>query len=267
MKTIPRELGFVYTPDPDPAKAYPCARCQSTTKVRYLMKIYNEDLVVCRDCAKQVRKDRKAQRQRIPKQRRTNVSPEHLAERLQNLNKANLALRAREEAIKHGMLPQISLRYLQIAFCALSGMTETSIQHMFGYKLRETITKILRRPEVKAEMEKIIAAQRQKLINGEFGVQAMMKAKAVAMAQTIADQATYASEGVKHREALKAAELGLKLSGDFVKKTVHEHLFGLIKGFTDEELETYRTHKRWPARFADSLRALGVIDVTPNGSG
>jgi hypothetical protein len=165
---------------------------------------------------------------------------------------------------------ELRKRHLQVLLHHLAGETNQEIRERFRMRSDRTVPNILKRPEVRAEIDKILAQQRERLVHGEFGVSTMAKANAIAAANTIFNQANGTTEGVSHRDARQAAELTLKLSGDLVEKKVNEHVHRLIQNFTTEELEAWVSGKGVPARVREQFKVLGIdveqrsiIDVTP----
>jgi len=179
------------------------------------------------------------------------------ANRRASIERANAATQLR---IATGGLTR---RHMRIVLLHLAGHTDEEIAKQVGLSNRDVVSRIRRSPNCQKELDRILMAQRERIIAGEFGVQAMAKAAAPAAMRGVIAQATgQDADGnavlVRAGDQRRAAELTLKMAVELMTKTVHEHVLTLIRGLSDDELREVQAHRRWPARIRDHLTKLGV---------
>jgi hypothetical protein len=149
-------------------------------------------------------------------------------------------------------------RLWAVAMLHLGGYDAASIARCIGYAAEKNARKALKHPAVLRIIELVRAEQLERVMRGEYGVQAQAKAAAPAVMEHVAelaggmkDKATGERKGRARRDsdALRAAELTLTVSGDKVerKAVLHAHLF---EQMSDEELERLAANAEWPERFA-----------------
>jgi DNA-binding CsgD family transcriptional regulator len=172
------------------------------------------------------------------------------ANRLASIARANAATQRR---IATGGLTR---RHMRIVLLHLAGHTDEEIAKQVGLANRDVVSRIRRGHPCQKELDRIIMAQRERIIAGEFGVQAQAKAASPKAMKVVTDQ--LGDPNVKPGDQRKAAELTLKMAGELMTKTVHEHVLTLIRGLSDEELREVQAHRRWPTRIRDHLTKLGV---------
>ncbi len=160
-----------------------------------------------------------------------------------------------------------SARHWTVAMLHLGGYDLRSIAGAVGYSNVARAATTLKHPAVRRIIELIREAQVERVLRGEYGVQAQAKAAAPAVMEHVAelaggvkDKATGARVGRAKRDsdALRGAELLLTVSGDKVerKAVMHAHLF---EQMSDDELEKLATGGEWPERFR------GVAGYLPGG--
>ena len=160
-----------------------------------------------------------------------------------------------------------SARQWTVAVLHLGGYDLRTIAGAVGWSNVSNAAKALQHPAVKRIVELIRAEQVDRILRGEYGVQATAKAAAPAVIEHVAelaggvkDKATGARVGRAKRDsdALRGAELLLTVSGDKVerKAVLHAHLF---EQMSDDELERLATGGEWPERFR------GVAGYLPGG--
>jgi len=163
----------------------------------------------------------------------------------------------------------VSARYWSVAMLHLGGYDLRTIAGAVGYTNVARAATLLKHPAVQRIIELIREEQVQRVLRGEYGVQATAKAAAPAVMEHVAELAG----GVKDRrtgertgrarrdaDALRAGELLLTVSGDKVerKAILHAHLF---EQMSDQELERLAKDAEWPERFK------GVAGYLPGGEG
>lgn len=207
------------------------------------------------------------------------MSPAVVAERLAQLRvkaRASLAERKAEqkrwlESLSGLSLDELRLttpmRLWSVAMLHLGGYDTSSIARALGYSEHKNAAKALRHPAVQRIIELVRAAQLERVMSGEYGVQAQAKAAAPAvmehvteLAGGVKDKATGERKGRARRDsdALRAAELTLTVSGDKIerKAVMHAHIFAQM---SEGELEALAVSGEWPERFR------GVAGYLPGG--
>ena len=143
-------------------------------------------------------------------------------------------------------------RYWSVAMLHLGGYDASSIARCIGYTNEAASLKALRHPAVRRIIELVRQEQLERVMRGEYGVQATAKAAAPAVMEHVAelaggvkDRATGERKGRARRDAdaLRGAELLLTVSGDKVerKQILHAHLF---EQMSDAELEALAVKMR-----------------------
>ncbi len=201
-------------------------------------------------------------------------------ERFAAMQKAAHASRAEKKAAARRWLESIpGLNLAELRTSTPTKFWTVAMLHLGGYDLRTIAGVIgwsnvaraataLKHPAVRRIVELIREAQVERVLRGEYGVQAQAKAAAPAVMEHVAelaggvkDKATGARVGRAKRDsdALRGAELLLTVSGDKVerKAVMHAHLF---EQMSDDELEKLATGGEWPERFR------GVAGYLPGGS-
>src|SRR5215469_5331908 len=204
-----------------------------------------------------------------------------VAERLAKMHVAAKASREERKAEQRAWLEGLSgstldalrrstpQRLWAVAMLDLGGYDATAIARCIGYTNEAASLKALRHPAVKRIVELVRQEQLERVMRGEYGVQATAKAAAPAVMEHVAelaggvkDRATGERKGRARRDAdaLRGAELPLTVSGDKVerKAIVHAHLF---EQMSEPELEVLATTGAWPERFK------GVAGYLPGPTG
>jgi hypothetical protein len=196
-------------------------------------------------------------------------SPALVAERLARMQGAQRqAAATRAEALRRlaedasGMTLDelrraIPTRYWTVAVAHLGGYDDVTIARSLGYATSHVVARVLRHPAVRALVEKIQAAQLQRVLEGTYGVQAQARAAAPEVMSMVSELAG-ARKGAdgerlgrarRDADALRAAELTLTLSGDKREQVAALHVH-LLESMTDGELEDLAERGIWPDRYA-----------------
>jgi hypothetical protein len=204
-----------------------------------------------------------------------------VAERLAQLRikaKASIAERKAEqrrwlESLSGMSLDELRLstpaRLWSVAMLHLGGYDTTAIARGIGYSDPKNAAKALKHPAVVRIIQLVREAQLERVMRGEYGVQAQAKAAApvvmehvTELAGGVKDKATGERRGRARRDsdALRAAELTLTVSGDKIerKAVLHAHIF---EQMSEEELESLAMTGDWPERFR------GVAGYLPGSGG
>jgi len=155
-------------------------------------------------------------------------------------------------------------RLWAVAMLHLGGYDAASITRCIGYTNQAAGIKALRHPAVKRIVELVRQEQLERVMRGEYGVQATAKAAAPAVMEHVAelaggmkDRATGERKGRARRDsdALRASELLLTVSGDKVerKQILHAHLF---EQMSDAELEALAVRGEVPERLKGAAGLL-----------
>lgn len=214
------------------------------------------------------------------------LTPEQIATRLDNLARGRLRRKPENLAALAVEIAGMSLaeiasktpaRYLTVATYHVMGLNNVEIARILGYAQgskngKEGVRRALARPDVKALVDGIKAAQLERVISGEFGVQAAAKAAAPKVTRRLIEKAGAVEDtsgrpvGMAHRDAdaIRASETVLRLSGDLTEKreSVHLHLLGQLD---PAELRRFADEGVWPARFRhlqEQLEGPAPLDVT-----
>jgi len=200
-----------------------------------------------------------------------------VAERLRMMHIAARASRAERKAEQTRWLESLSGmgldelrrttpgRYWSVAMLHLGGYDASSIARCIGYTNEAASLKALRHPAVRRIIELVRQEQLERVMRGEYGVQATAKAAAPAVMEHVAelaggvkDRATGERKGRARRDAdaLRGAELLLTVSGDKVerKQILHAHLF---EQMSDAELEALAVRGEVPERLKGAAGLLG----------
>jgi len=202
-------------------------------------------------------------------QRHPGPPPAVVAERLEKMHRACRATREERKAEARRWLesvPGLDLAALRrstpakfwtVAMLHLGGYDLRSIAGVIGWSNVARAATALKHPAVQRIVELIREEQVQRVLRGEYGVQAVAKAAAPAVMEHVAelaggvkDRTTGERRGRARRDsdALRGAELLLTVSGDKVerKQILHAHLF---EQMSEVELEALATTGEWPERF------------------
>jgi len=202
-----------------------------------------------------------------------------VVERLAKMQRACRASREEKKAAARRWLESVpgmnlaelrtstSTKYWTVAMLHLGGYDLRTIAGTIGWSNVARAARALKHPAVRRIIELIRAEQVDRILRGEYGVQAAAKAAAPAVMEHVAelaggvkDKATGARIGRAKRDsdALRGAELLLTVSGDKVerKAVLHAHLF---EQMSDDELERLAGAGEWPERFR------GVAGYLPGG--
>ena len=163
-----------------------------------------------------------------------------------------------------------SARLWSVAMLHLGGYDVMAITRCIGYTNHAAASKALKHPAVRRIVELVRAEQLERVMRGEYGVQATAKAAAPAVMEHVAelaggmkDRATGERRGRARRDsdALRASELLLTVSGDKVerKQILHAHLF---EQMSDAELEALAVRGEVPER----LKGAAGLLAGPTGS-
>jgi hypothetical protein len=216
-------------------------------------------------------------------------TPEQVAQRLENLarGRARQKPRQKEDLAQLAidvtgmsldeLRKRISARSLMVAVYHVAGLSVGEIARIIGYATADVARRTLARPDVAALIDRIKAAQLQRVIDGEFGVQAAAKAAAPKIAKRIIEKAGGIEDrdgrpvGMAHRDAdaLRAGETALRLSGDLTERRENVHVH-FMEEMSEHELAGLAEHGVWPEKYQHILGTLGLdepqppaIDVTP----
>jgi len=205
-----------------------------------------------------------------------NLSPAIVAERLARAQVAAKASREERKAEQTRWLESLSglsldelrlstpMRLWSVAMLHLGGYDHASIARCLGYSDQSKASKALKHPAVRRIVELVRQEQLERVMRGEYGVQATAKAAAPAVMEHVAelaggmkDRATGERKGRARRDsdALRASELLLTVSGDKVerKQILHAHLF---EQMSDAELEALAVRGEVPERLKGAAGLL-----------
>jgi hypothetical protein len=146
----------------------------------------------------------------------------------------------------------------------LSGFEAPEIARMLGYSVADVVRRILRRPEVAALLERVRAAQLERVIAGNFGVRAQAKAAAPGVMKTMTE---LAAKAPRDGDKIKAGQTVLQVAGEMVQQHEHHHVHRLLKDLTDDELVALRDRGVWPARYQTIVARLGLGTGSASGTG
>src|SRR5262245_51706597 len=204
-------------------------------------------------------------------------SPEVLALRLENLQRGHRAWRQKQGAAKRALaelyqeLPVEELwrtvkpKLASAVALYLAGYEYPAIAAAIGYSGRPssgtTVMKLLGRPEAKRLIEEIRRKQLDRIIAGDYGVTATLRAAAPRIAAGVAAPAGGVPgpdgrpEGKAPRAAdvIKAADLAFTIGGYKVQRR-EVTLNVLLDGLSDFELQRLAEDGVWP----DRLKAMGM---------
>ena len=258
----PREIVKDILPESTPPPTIPlvCCVCGAQKPDGRRLRLYHdrEDQFVA--CNVQCANRERARRLELRRQHRVKLpmSAEELAKRLERLAKARIAKKEKPWAIRLHMLTgdtPVSHRHHQVLMYHLMGLEPKEIAEAVGLT-NIRVSRILNQPHILAAIRKVEAMQLERIVSGEFGVQAAARANAGKAMSRIINEVDNAD--AKPAERLKASELNLKLSGDLVDKRVNMHLHTIVKGFSDDELREFVQHKKWPERVRPLIEKLGL---------
>ena len=199
-----------------------------------------------------------------------------VAERLRMMHVAAKATREERKAEQRRWLESLSglsldelrrstpQRLWSVAMLHLGGYDACAIARCVGYTNQAAAFKALRHPATKRIIELVRQEQLERVMRGEYGVQATAKAAAPAVMEHVAelaggikDRATGERKGRARRDAdaLRGAELLLTVSGDKVerKQILHAHLF---EQMSDAELEALAVRGEVPERLKGAAGLL-----------
>jgi hypothetical protein len=214
----------------------------------------------------------------------TGPAPAVVAEHLARMRVAARASRVERKAEQRRWLESLSglsldalrvstpARLWSVAMLHLGGYDATSIARAIGYGDQRAAAKALKHPAVTRIIALVREAQLERVMRGEYGVQAQAKAAAPAVMEHVAelaggrkDKATGERKGRAWRDsdALRAAELTLTVSGDKVerKASVTFHIF---EQMSDAELESLAVTGAFPERFRN---VAGYLPGATGGEG
>src|SRR5262245_2134602 len=225
----------------------------------------------------------------VRRERRAAVpSPAVLAVRLENLQRGHRAWRQKQGAAKRALaelyreLPVEELwrtvkpKLASAVALYLAGYEYPAIAAAIGYSGRPssstTVMKLLQRPEAKRLVEEIRQKQLERIIAGDYGVTATLRAAAPRIAAGVAALAGGIAgpdgrpegKGPQAADVIKAADLAFTIGGYKVQR--REVTFNvLLDGLSDFELQQLAEDGVWPER----LKAMGMglhQDAVPPGS-
>jgi hypothetical protein len=195
-------------------------------------------------------------------------SPALVAERLARMNGARRQRRAERLAAQRqlaedlagmpleALVKGITTRQWTVGVMHLGGYGVTEIAQALGYATVDGINRVLKQAAVQRLVELVRRAQLERVLRGEYGVQASAKAAAPEVMAHVTELAgaNKAPDGSRvgrarrDADALKAAELTLTVSGHKVERTAHVHLH-VLEEFSEAELETLAERGEWPERY------------------
>lgn len=221
----------------------------------------------------------------------TPLTPEQAAIRLENLARGRLRVRDRAKKTEdlgalaaavvgmdlEAIRKTLSVRNWSVAMLHLGGYTAIQIAKALGYANRNVATRSLERPDVKRCIQLIQQAQMDRVISGEFGVQAAAKAAAPRVAKRIIEKAggvedangRPVGQAMRDADMLRAGETVLRISGDLDDSRRGDVNITLLGKLDDAEMETFVTEGVWPERYRHIQQTLQIdgpaepIDVTP----
>jgi hypothetical protein len=162
---------------------------------------------------------------------------------------------------------KLPTRYWVLAMLSLMGKSVREIAAAVGYAGPAPVHRALRHPAVVRLIEDVRAAQLERVLSGTYGVHATAKAAApevmahvAELAGGIKDRATGQRVGRARRDsdALRAAELTLTVSGDKIARTATTHVYAMLEGFSDAELEALAERYEIPERYQGAAGLFGV---------
>jgi hypothetical protein len=218
------------------------------------------------------------------------LTPDEIAKRLENLarGRARAAGRPKEDAAKlavevAGMdldtiRKTLSVRNLSVAMLHCGGYNPAQIGKAIGYATSEVAKRALERPDVKRCIQLIQQAQMDRVISGEFGVQAAAKAAAPRVAKRIIEKAggvedangRPVGQAARDADMLRAGETVLRISGDLDDTRRGDVNITLLGKLDNEEMQAFVEDGVWPERFRHIQKTLEIdgppapIDVTPS---
>lgn len=246
-------------PPPPPEPEPRCCRCKKTRgeNVKLLFRVFAADnYVVCSGC----KDDEYQARKLASKPWRQKLPPaELLALRLANLDKGRLKRSERIEHIRQHYLTDgivVNNRQYQVMLMHLGGIDVKDIAVALGYASASTVTNVLKQPHIRAAIEKVERARVERILSGDFGVVAQARqASAGAMKRIVTE---VDNDEAKPGERIKAAEDVLKIAGEMVEKKNVHHVYEIVNGMTEAEMEEYLTSRRWPERVRGIVERLGL---------
>jgi hypothetical protein len=188
------------------------------------------------------------------------VVAEHLAKMAQAAPAGRAAKAAADRAWLEGLagmgldelVKTVPRRQWLVAMCHLAGYDAAAIARVVRYTHAETAKRALRHPAVQRLVEVIRRAQVDRVVAGEYGVQAQAKAAAPAVMEHVTELAggkpARAGRAKRDADALRAAELTLTISGDKVERKAHLHLH-VLEEMSEAELEALAAGGVWPERY------------------
>lgn len=210
------------------------------------------------------------------------LTAEQTATRLQNLARGRLKGKQKEDlaalAIEvtgmdlDALRKSVSARAWAVATLHCGGYNNTQIAAAIGYASHDVVNRTLKeRPDVKRIIDLIRQAQVEKILNGEFGVQAQAKAAAPKVMKRIIEKAGGIEDangdprGMAHRDAdaIRAGETALRVAGELVEKRENVHVHWM-SNMSREELTRFADEGVWPERYRHLDGApRPALDVTP----
>jgi hypothetical protein len=203
-------------------------------------------------------------------------SPALVAERLARMNGARRQRRAERLAAQRqlaedlagmpleALVKGITTRQWTVGVMHLGGYGVTEIAQALGYATVDGINRVLKQAAVQRLVELVRRAQLERVLRGEYGVQASAKAAAPEVMAHVTELAgaNKAADGSRvgrarrDADALKAAELTLTVSGHKVERTAHIHMH-VLEEMSEAELEALAADGQWPERYR------GVAGLVP----
>jgi len=157
---------------------------------------------------------------------------------------------------------KLPTRYWVLAMFSCMGKSVREIAALVGYAGPAPVHRALRNPTVERLVSAVRAAQLERILSGNYGVQATARAAApevmahvAELAGGVRDTGTGERKGRARRDAdaLRAGELVLTVSGDKVQRTAAMHAHALLEDFTDDELVALAERGEVPARYPGGL--------------
>jgi hypothetical protein len=194
--------------------------------------------------------------------------PAVVAEHLAQMARAAPAGRAAKRAADRAWLERVAgmgfdelvrttpRRQWVVAMCHLAGYSIPDIARAVGYTHAQTAKKAVQHPAVQRLIELIRRAQVERVLQGDYGVQAQAKAAAPVVMEHVTALAggrkgadgERVGRAKRDADALRAAELTLTVSGDKVERKALLHLH-VLEEMSDAELEAYAERGEWPERY------------------
>jgi len=164
----------------------------------------------------------------------------------------------------------LTKREFEVCLLYLGGYAMPDIAAKCGYSTKKTIWDLLQRKPVKRFIALVQAAQLERVIAGDFGVQAQAKAAAPRVLKRVIRKAggewgadgEPVGESEKDADQIRAADLVLTVAGekDKPEQHLHKHLHLAFGDMTVAELEELGRTGKFPARYQALAERVAAVD-------